>query len=178
MLAARMEINEIKKRETELEEEEKALKAAAQMYEDIQAELRTRQEDEQSLRRTVRDLKKHPVLDAGVRGFNATARTRAMSNPESPAKPANVLSLASMGITNNCAKTGGRFPDFDLDMESEDGYELKSSEDGMSNRGSDEDETSSQKILKEKSEEVVDKEYGKEMEEGNPLKGTEKNVSG
>jgi len=173
MLAARMEIMEIKKRNKELENEEKSLDAAAKMYKDIQAELAIRQEHEQNLRRNIRNLKKHPVLDAGVRGFNATARNRAMSNPESPLKPAtNVSSLTAIEIANNYSKTGGRFPDFDLDMDSdEDAQEIMSSEDGMSNRELDEDETSSHKRSgQEKSKKEVE---DKEMEDGISPNGNE-----
>jgi hypothetical protein len=43
MLAARMEIMEIKKQNEQLEDEEKSLEVAAKMYRDIQAELRIRQ---------------------------------------------------------------------------------------------------------------------------------------
>lgn len=135
MLAARMEIKEIEKREEELEAELKGLESAARMYEDIQKELRTRQENEQSLRHNVRDLKRHPVVDAGVKSFHATSRTRSMSNPESPVKVANVsdvISFSGYEITNNHPNTGERFPDFDLDDQEEE--EMISSEDGMSEK--------------------------------------------
>ena len=59
MLAACMEINEIKKKEKELKEEQKSLEAAAKLYADIQEELRTRKENEDLLRHNVRDFKKH-----------------------------------------------------------------------------------------------------------------------
>jgi len=172
MLAARMEITGIKKRNKELEDEEKSLDVAAKMYKDIQAELAIRQEQEQNLHRNIRNLKKHPVLEAGIRGFNATARNRAMSNPESPLKPANVSSLATDEIANNYSKTGGGFPDFDLDMDSdEDAQEIMSSEDGMSNRELDEDETSSHKRSgQEKSKKEVE---DKEMEDGISPNGNE-----
>src|SRR5271163_978296 len=117
MLAARMEITGIKKRNKELEDEEKSLDVAAKMYKDIQAELAIRQEQEQNLRHNIRNLKKHPVLDAGVRGFNAMACNQAMPNPESPLRAANVSSLTTIEMANNYSKTGGRFPDFDLDMD-------------------------------------------------------------
>ena len=119
MLSARMEIKEIKKREKELEAEKKGLEAAAKMYEDIQKELRTRQENEQSLRRNVRELKKHPVLDAGVKGFHATARVRSMSNPESPAKSVSSVNVSCVDVVpfpgvemgNDHPKTGERYPE-------------------------------------------------------------------
>jgi hypothetical protein len=133
MLAARMEIKEIENREEELEAELKGLESAARMYEDIQKELRTRQENEQSLRHNVRDLKRHPVVDAGVKSFHATSRTRSMSNPESPAKAANVSAdvfFPGYGITNNHPNASERLPDFDLDDYEEE--EMVSSEDGMS----------------------------------------------
>jgi hypothetical protein len=139
MLSARMEIGEIKKREKELEAEKKGLEAAAKMYEDIQKELRTRQENEQSLRRNVRELKKHPVLDAGVKGFHAIARVRSISNPESPAKPVSSVNASCVDavpfpgvkIGNDHPKTDERYPDFDLD-DDDDEEEVVSSQNGMS----------------------------------------------
>lgn len=138
MLAARMEIKEIENREKELEAELKGLESAARMYEDIQKELRTRQENEQTLRHNIRDLKRHPVVDAGVKSFHATSRTRSMSNPESPAKAVNVSADVSedvfpgYGITKNHPNAGERLPDFDLDDYEEE--EMISSEDGMSEK--------------------------------------------
>jgi hypothetical protein len=167
MLAARMEIKEIKKRTEELEDEEKRLEAAVKLHQDIKAELRVREENEKNLRRNIRDLKKDPVLDAGVRGFNATARNRAMSNPESPLKPANVSSLATIETANSYSKTGGRVPIFNPDMDDdEDRHGIMTSEDGMSNREFDEDEKNSE----EKSEKEPE---DKEMEDGISPNGNE-----
>ena len=180
MLAARMEIEEIKKRETELEEEEKTLQAAAKLYQDIQKELRTRQQNEKSLRHNIRDLKKHPVVDAGIKGFNATARTRAISNPASPAKTANVTSFPGVGITNNHSKSGEILPNFDLDIENDEDEEaLISSEDGVNNEEDkihfiERSEQRNEKLADEKLEEqIVDREKETETEEGNSLNGKE-----
>jgi hypothetical protein len=143
MLAARMEIKEIEKREEELEAELKGLELAARMYEDIQKKLRTHQENEQSLRHNVRDLKRHPIVNADVKSFHATSRIRSMSNPESPAKAANVSANASdvvsfpgYGITNNHSNAGERLSDFDLDDEEEE--EMVNSEDEMSEKSHEE----------------------------------------
>jgi len=172
MLAARLEINVINTRIEGLKDEEEGLEAAAKLYRDIQAELRDRQEDESNLRRNIRDLKKDPVVHAAVKGFNATARNRATSNP---VKSANVSSLATIEVAHSYSKTAERIAIFDPNMGDD---EDESSEDGMSNRELDEDETpshkrSGQEDEKNSEEESKKEAQDKEPEDGNSLNGNE-----
>jgi len=165
MLAARLEIEVINTRIEGLKDEEEGLEAAAKLYRDIQAELRDRQEDESNIRRNIRDLKKDPVVDAAVRGFN-TAHNRATSNPESALKPATVSSLATIEIAHSSSKTDGRVI-FDPYMD-DDEDEIMSSEDGMSNRELDEDETPSHKRLEQEDEKNSEEKSKKEGEDKEP----------
>jgi hypothetical protein len=169
MLAARLEIEVINTRIEGLKDEEEGLEAAAKLYRDIQAELRDRQKDESNLRRNIRDLKKDPVVDAAVRGFNATERNRATSNP---VKPANVSSLATIEVAHSYSKTAERVAIFDPNMGDD---EDESSEDGMSNRELDEDETPSHKRSGQEDEKNSEEESKKEAEDKEPEDGSSPN---
>src|SRR5205814_4983777 len=99
-------------------------------------ELRSRKEQEGLLRRTVRDLKKHPVLDAGIKGFHASTRNRAMSNPESPVRPVNVVSFPPAELANDFQTKNDRILNFDLgvDLIEDNEESVISSDDGMSDQ--------------------------------------------